>query len=80
MPHRLVVMKVLDRKVQNEHAVRTCTVKLWKLKHNNVQKALEEKMKRVISKDDDWDVIVQKMAKTMKKVCGIFKGGSRKET
>jgi len=37
-------------------------------------------MKMVISKDDEWDVISQKMAKTMKEVCGITRGGSRKET
>jgi len=36
---------------------------LWRLKYENVQKALEEKMERVISKDNDWDVIIQKMSK-----------------
>jgi len=82
MQHGLVVMDILYRKVQNlnEHAVRTSKVKFWKLKHENVQKALEEKMERMISKDDDWDVIIQKMIKTMEKVCGISRGGSRKET
>jgi len=34
----------------------------------------------VISKDDDWNVIIQKMAKTMKELCGISRGGRRKET
>jgi len=34
----------------------------------------------VIGKDDDWDEIIQKMAKTMKEVCGISTGCSRKET
>jgi len=37
-------------------------------------------MERVISTKDDWDVIIQTMAKTMKEVCDIFRGGSRKET
>jgi len=38
------------------------------------------KMEKVISKDDNWDVIIQKMAKTKKEVCGISRDGSRKET
>jgi len=59
-----VVIDILYRKVHNVHAVRISKVKLYE----NVQKALEEKMERVISKDDDWDVIIQKMAKTMKEV------------
>jgi len=33
-------------------------------------------MERVISKDDDWDVIIQKMAKTMN---GISRGSNGKE-
>jgi len=37
------------------------------MKHENVQKALEEKMERVINTNDDWDVIIQKITKTMKK-------------
>jgi len=44
----LLVMDILCRKFQNVHAVRTSKVKLWRLKHENVQKALEEKMDRVI--------------------------------
>jgi len=50
---------------------------LWRLEHENVQTALEEKMERVISKDD-WDVIVQKTTKTMKEVCGLSTGGVEK--
>jgi len=46
MQHRLAVMDILHRKVQTVHAVRTNKVKLWKLKHENVQKALEEKIDR----------------------------------
>jgi len=39
------------------------------------------KMERAISKDnDEWDVLIQKMAKTMKKVCGISRSSSKKET
>jgi len=74
------VIDILYRKVQNVHAVRASKVELWRLKHENVQKALEEKMEKVNSKDDNWDVIVLKMLKTMKEVCGISSGCSRKET
>jgi len=56
-----------------------CTCSSNKQGNENVQKALEEKMERVISKDDDWDVIIQKTAKTMKEVCGISRH-RRKET
>jgi len=80
MQHCFVVMDIYYRKIQNVQAVANKQVKLWRLKHENVQKALEEKMERVITEDDDWDVIIQKMAKTMKKVCGIFRDGSEKET
>jgi len=62
MQHCLVVMDILYKKIQNVHAVRTSKVKLWRLKHENVQKAMKEKMDRVISKDDDWDVIIQKIS------------------
>jgi len=37
-------------------------------------------MNRVISKDGDWDMIIQKMVKTMKEVCGVSRSGSIKET
>jgi len=57
MQHRIVLVDILYRKVQNVHAVRTSKEKLWRLKHENVQKAMEEKMECVISKNDDWDVV-----------------------